>query len=312
MKAAQINEYGSSEVIQVSTDVPVPEPGEGQVLVAVQAAGVNPFDIIVRRGDARGMAELNFPATLGGDFAGVVSELGDAAQGFAVGDEVYGQAGALSGQGSFAELVPVNSTSVALKPKNADFVMAAAAPLVGVSAYQALVEGLDVQAGQKILIHGGAGGIGSVAIQLAKHMGAYVAATAAKDDLDFVKGLGADEPIDYESQDFSALLKDYDAVYDTVGGETYTKSFDVLKPGGKIVSMKEQANEALAEEKGVQAAYQFTQVNTERLSKLAELIDSGVIKIHVDKVFSLEEAGEAMAYLEAGSHRGKVVLQVKD
>jgi alcohol dehydrogenase len=311
MEAAQISEYGTAEVIKVNTEAKKPAAGEGQVLVGVRAASVNPFDNIVRQGHARAMKELDFPATLGGDFAGVVVELGDAAQGFSVGDEVYGQANALSGHGSFAEFVPVNTSSAATKPKTADFVMSAAAPLTGVSAYQAIVETLEVQNGQKILIHGGAGGIGSLAIQLAKHLGAYVATTAAADDLDFVKELGADEAIDYKTQDFFTLLQGYDAVFDTVGGETYSKSFSVLKEGGKIVSMKEQPNEELAKEKGIAATYQFTQVNTERLNKLAELIDGGVITVHIDRVFELGEVSEAMAYLESGQHRGKVVVKVK-
>ena len=312
MKAAQIAEYGGPELVKEVEGITEPKPGEGQVAIEVYAASVNPFDNIVRSGQARQMKELEFPATLGGDFAGVVRELGDAAQGFQVGDEVYGQANALSGQGSFAEVVPVNTDSLALKPKNTDFIATAALPLVGVSAYQALVEGLGVQSGQKILVHGGAGGIGSVAIQLAKHLGAYVAATAAADDISFVSKMGADEVIDYETQDFSTILKDYDAVYDTVGGDTYTKSFAVLKQGGKIVSMKEQPNEELAKQKDAEAIYQFTRVTTERLQKLAELVDSGVIKVNIDRVFPLEQAGEALAYLEAGKHRGKVVIKITD
>lgn len=311
MRAAQISEYGPPEVVSVKGEAEKPHAGEGQLLIEVHAASINPFDNIVRQGYARSMKEIDFPATLGGDFAGVVVELGDAAQGFSVGDEVYGQANALSGQGSFAELVPVNTSSAAPKPRSADFVMAAAAPLTGVSAYQALVETLNVQNGQKVLIQGGAGGIGSLAIQLAKHLGAYVATTAAKDDLDFVKELGADEAIDYKTQDFSTLLSEYDAVFDTVGGETYTKSFTVLKQGGKFVSMK-NAPEGFTPPAGIEATDQFTRVTTERLSKLSELIDNGVLTIHIDKIFLLEQVSEAMAYLESGQHRGKVVLKVKD
>lgn len=310
VKAAQIAEYGGPEVIKVKQDASEPQPGEGQVLVAVHAASVNPFDSIVRDGQARSMKELDFPATLGGDFAGIVSELGDAAEGFKEGDEVYGQAGALSGDGSFAEYVPVNTSSLALKPKNVDFVTAAALPLAGVSAYQALVEGLDLQNGQKILIHGGAGGIGSLAIQLAKHLGAYVATTAAGEDLDFARELGADELIDYTAEDFTQRLQGYDAVFDTVGGEAYAKSFKILKPNGKFVSMK-HAPEGFTLPQGVAVIDQFTRVTTQRLDKLTELVEGGVIKVNVDKTFPLEQTGEAMAYLEAGRHRGKVVIQVK-
>jgi alcohol dehydrogenase len=311
MKAAQISTYGGPEVVQTTQDAPEPQPGEGQVVVEVRAASVNPFDNIVRAGFARQMKELDFPATLGGDFAGVVSEIGDAAQGFDKGDEVYGQAGALSGNGSFAEFVPVNTTAIALKPKGVDFATAAALPLTGVSAYQAIIEGINLQEGQKILIHGGAGGIGSLAIQLAKHIGAYVATTVATDDKDFAAELGADEVIDYQTSDFADSLNGYDAVFDTVGGETYIKSFKVLKTGGVIVSMKEQPNEELAKPKDVTAIYQFTQVNTDRLNKLTELVEGDVLKVHVDKIFPLEQVGDAMAYLEAGKHRGKVVIEVK-
>jgi len=311
VKAAQIVGYGGPDVLRITQDAAEPEAGEGQVLVEVYAASVNPFDNIVRSGHARSMKELDFPATLGGDFAGVISELGDAVDGFAEGDEVYGQAGALSGNGSFAEYVPVNVTSLARKPKNVDFVTAAALPLTGVSAYQALVEGLELQNGQKILIHGGAGGIGSLAIQLAKHIGAYVASTAATEDVDFVRELGADEVIDYQTEDFAKILQNYDAAFDTIGGETYTKSLSVLKPGGRFVSMK-NAPEGFTPPEGITVTDQFTRVTTERLNKLAELVEDGIFKVNVDKIFPLEQTGEAMAYLEAGHHHGKVVVTIKD
>ena len=164
---------------------------------------------------------------------------------------------------------------------------------------------------QKILIHGGAGGIGTIAIQLARHLGAYVATTASAKDLQHVKELGADEAIDYRNQSFENMLHDYDAVYDTVGGETYVKSFRVLKRSGIIVSMVEQPNSELMEQYGVNAIGQFTQVSSERLSKLAELADKRVIKVHVDRTFPLEQAGEALAYLQNGHPQGKVVLKLK-
>jgi len=311
MKAAQINEYGKKEVLKTATDAPKPQPQAGQVLVEVYAAGVNPFDWKVREGLARQMAEVPFPATLGGDFAGKVAELGEGVSGFNVGDEVYGQAGALSGLGSYAEFTPAKAESVAYKPKSVDFITAAALPLAGVSALQALIDHANVQSGQKVLIHGGAGGIGSLAVQLAKHLGAYVAATAAVEDSDFVKDLGADEVIDYKNQAFETLLTDYDVVYDTIGGETFTKSYQILKPGGKIVSMTEQPNEELDKKFNVSSISQFSQVTTERLNKLAELVDSGIIKAQVDKVFSLDEAAEALAYIQDGKHHGKVVIKVK-
>jgi NADPH:quinone reductase-like Zn-dependent oxidoreductase len=254
---------------------------------------------------------LNFPATLGGDFSGVVTELGEDVKDLKVGDEVYGQANAAGGQGSFAEFTPAAATQVALKPKSIDFVTAAAVPLVASSAYQALVEHAKLQSGQKILIHGGAGGIGSIAIQLAKHIGAHVTATASSDDIDFVKSLGADEAIDYKTQKFEELLKDYDVVYDTVGGETTTKSFAVLKNGGVLVSMASQPDQDLAKQKDITAISQQTKPTADKLQKIADQIDNGAIKINVDKAFPLDQAADALEYLQNGHPRGKVVIKVK-
>jgi NADPH:quinone reductase-like Zn-dependent oxidoreductase len=310
MKAAQINQYGGKEVVTLNQDTLKPSPSTDQVLVEVKAAGVNPFDITVREGNARQMAELNFPATLGGDVAGVVAEVGSDVTGFEVGQEVYGQAGALSGQGSFAEFTPVAAKQLATKPKSVDFQTAAALPLVAASAYQALVDHMNLQAGQKILIHGGAGGIGSIAIQLAKHLGAYVATTAKDAEADFVKSLGANEVIDYTSQDFSNILSDYDAVFDTVGCETNQKSYNILKTGAAFVSMIEQPDEAKVAEKQLNYTTQFTRVTTERLTKIAEHVDNGLVKAKLDKTFSLEQAAEALEHLKTGSPKGKVVIVV--
>ncbi len=311
MKAAQINEYGGQDVVVVTNNAPKPEPATGQVLVEVHAASVNPFDVKVRDGLVKQVAELHFPATLGGDVAGTVASVGEGVEGFEVGQAVYGQANALSGQGSFAEFTPVKAESLAAKPAQIDFTNAAAIPLVGVSAYQALVDHMQLQAGQKILIHGGAGGIGSIAIQLAKHLGAYVATTASSGDTDFVKGLGADAVIDYTSQDFAAILKDYDAVYDVIGGETFRKSLQILKTGGTLVSMVEKENEALAKQYGVTIIGQFTRTTTERLTKLAQLIDEGAMKVKIDKTFPLDAAADALEYVKTGHPHGKVVITVK-
>ena len=311
MKAAVLVGYGGPEVIQITTDRPKPVLAEGQVLVEVHAASVNPFDIKVREGNARSMAELEFPAVPGGDFAGIVAAVASDTTGFEVGQAVYGQAAALSGNGSFAEFTPVKASSLGPKPDSLDFVAAAAAPLVTVSAYQALVKHMNLSAKQKVLIHGGAGGIGSMAIQLAKHLGAYVATTVSSADEAFAKNLGADEVIDYRSQDFSAVLKEFDAVYDTVGGDTYANSYKVLRPGGIIVSMVEQPNEELAKHYQVKPVYQFTHVTTEKLVAVAKLIDEGVLTVPVDKTFTLEHAGEAFEYLKTGHPKGKVVITVR-
>ena len=311
MKAAQITKYGDEEAVVTNADVTKPVAGIGQVVVEVHAAGVNPFDYKVREGMMASMKQLDFPATLGGDFAGVITEVGERVSGFEVGEAVYGMAGALSGQGSFAEFAPIAVESIGPKPKSLDFVMAAALPLAAVSAYQALVDHASLQAGQKILVHGGSGGIGSLVIQIAKHMGAYVAATASSDSADFVKSLGADEVIDYNSQDFSTLVHDYDAVFDPIGGETNKKSYTILKPGGALVSMVEQVDEALAAQYKVHYTTEFTRVTTERLAEIAALVDDGTLKVAVDKVFNLDEAAAALEYVKTGHPNGKVVIKIE-
>jgi NADPH:quinone reductase-like Zn-dependent oxidoreductase len=258
------------------------------------------------------MMPLQFPAIMGGDFSGVVTEVGGGVSELSVGDEVYGQAGViLGGSGSFAEYALASAQNVAKKPKNISHEEAASLPLAGVSATQALLENIDLKKGQKILIHGGAGGIGSFAIQIAKYLGAYVYTTASTKDAEYVKELSADNVIDYKSQKFEDIAKDCDAVFDLIGGETYTRSFDVLKKGGVIVSMAEQPNKELMEKYGVQAVNQFTQPTRERLEKLTGLLEQGAVKVHIDKIFSLDEASEALSYMETGHPKGKIVLRVK-
>lgn len=309
MKAVQIESYGGSQVIKIN-NAERPTLTEGHIIVEVKAAGVNPVDWKIREGYLKGMMTLNFPATLGGDFSGVVVEA-DGKQ-FKKGDEVFGQAGLWrGGSGSFAEFAAADINTVSLKPKKVNHVEAAALPLAAVSAYQVLVEHIKLSKGKKILIHGGAGGIGTFAIQIAKNVGAYVSSTAATQDLEYVKDLGADEVIDYKKQAFETTAKDYDAVFDTVGGETYTKSFTILKNGGIIVSMVEQANEGLMKQYGVTSIGQYTQINPEVLGKIAGLVENGVLKVHVDKTFPLEKTAEALDYLQNGNPKGKVVIKLK-
>jgi alcohol dehydrogenase len=308
--------YGSSEVVEINQNAAAPnDPSDGKVLVKVKAAGVNPIDWKIREGYMQQMIPLQFPSTLGMDFSGTIEKVGAGVSGFNVGDdEVYGQASVTrGGSGAFAEIALANADSIAHKPKSLNHQEAAGLPLVGVSAWQALVETIGLTDGQKkILIHGGAGGIGSIAIQLAKRLGAYVATTASTNDKQFVKELGADEVIDYKTQTFEDLLPhDYDAVFDTVGGETYKRSFEVLKRGsGMIVSMLEQPNQQLMEQFGVKAIFQFTQVNRERLTKLAQWVDQNNIRVNVDRTFPLEEAGKALDYQKDVHPRGKVVLAI--
>jgi alcohol dehydrogenase len=313
MKSAQLKGYGSSEVIEINRNTPTPnDPSEGKVLVRVKAAGVNPSDWKFRDGFFQQMMPLQFPSTLGWDFSGVIEKVGQGVSDFNQGDEVYGQAAEpTGGSGAFAEIALANASSIAHKPKTSSLQQAAGLPLVGVSAWQALVETIGLTKGQKILIHGGAGGIGSIAIQLAKHLGSYVATTVSTNDKQFAKELGADEVIDYKTQTFEDILPhDFNAVFDTVGSETYTRSFKVLKKGGMIVSMLEQPNQQLMEQFGLKAVFQFTQVNRDRLTKLAQWVDQNNIRVNVDKTFPLEEAGKALDYQKDAHPRGKVVLAI--
>jgi len=312
MKAAQINRYGGNEVVEINKNAPAPAVTGGHLLIEVYAAGVNPVDWKIREGYMRQMVPLKFPATLGGDFSGIVAEVGEGVPGFKRGDEIFGQASITrGGSGSFAEFATADVNTTAHKPGILGHVEAAALPLTGVSAWQALVDHIGLSMGKKILIHGGGGGIGSMAIQIARHLGAYVATTVSLKDMEYARELGADEVIDYKNQSFEDILHDYDAVFDTVGGETYTRSYRVLKRGGIIVSMLEQPNQDLMKQYGVKAIGQLTQVTGERLSKLAELADKRVIKVHVEKTFPLEEAKEALAFQQNGHPRGKVVLKIK-
>ncbi|MDQ3968845.1 MAG: NADP-dependent oxidoreductase [Thermoproteota archaeon] len=313
MKSTQIKRYGGSKAVEINQSTPAPnDPSAGKVLVTVKAAGVNPADWKVREGYFQQMTPLQFPSTLGMDFSGVIEKVGEGVNGFNQDDGVYGDAAAIrGGSGAFAEMALANEDSIAHKPKTLSHEEAAGLPLVGVSAWQALVETIGLSGGQKILIHGGAGGIGSIAIQLAKHNGAYVATTVSTNDKEFVQQLGANEAIDYKTQTFEDLLPhDYDAVFDTVGGETYTRSFNVLKKGGIIVSMLEQPNQELMHRFGVRAKHQFTKVNRERLTRLAQWVDQNNIHVNIDRTFPLDEAGKALDYQRDVHPRGKVVLQV--
>jgi NADPH:quinone reductase-like Zn-dependent oxidoreductase len=313
MKSVQINRYGGGEVIEINQNIPEPTVSAGKVLVNVKAASVNPADWKIREGGLQQMIQLQFPSTLGMDFSGIIKQAGEGVSNseFNHGDEVYGQAGVVNGgSGAFAEMALAKTESIANKPKRLSHAEAAALPLVGVSAWRALMENIGLSKDKKILIHGGAGGIGSIAIQLAKHLGAYVATTVSTNDKQFVQELGADQVIDYKTQNFEDLLHDYDSVFDTVGGETYKRSFKVLKKGGIIVSMLEQPNSELMDHHGVKAIFQFTQADRERLTKVAKWVDQNNIKVNVDKTFSLDEAANALDYQKDVHPRGKIVLTV--
>ena len=268
MKALQLLNYGQALVVEEAAK---PVPTADEVLVEVSAVSVNPFDYKLAGGVYEQYIPLSLPATLGGDVSGVVVEVGQDAKGFEVGQEVYGLANAAGGQGSFAEFVSVNAEKLSAKPSSIDFSIAAALPLAAVSAYQALADHINLQPGQKILIHGGSGGIGSLAIQIAKDLGAYIATTVSSDNIDYVKSLGADEVIDYKTQKFEEVIKDFDAVFDTVGGDTLAKSYSVLKKGGILVSMG-QVNADTAKQLSINAFGQMTVTDTTHLNRLTELV----------------------------------------
>ena len=316
MKSAQIKTYGDNEVVEINPTAPsLNDPSEGMVLVRVKAAGVNPSDWKLREGFFKQMVPLQFPATLGMDFSGVVEKVGEGvASDLKQGEEVYGQTGVMAGgSGAFAEMALAKADKISHKPKTLSHEQAAGLPTVGVSAWQALIETMELGKGQKILIHGGAGGIGSISIQLANHLGAHVATTVSTDDTEFVKDLGASELVDYKTQKFEDVLPhDYDAVFDTVGGETYTRSFKILKRDrGVLVSMLEQPVQELMDQFGVKAAFLFSQANRERLTKLAEWVDQNNIRVNVERIFPLEEAPAALDYQRDVHPRGKIVLAMQ-
>lgn len=313
MKAVQIKKYGGNNSVEINKDAPMPVLPADHVLIKAKAAGINPADWKTREGYFKEVAPLRLPATLGGDVAGVVVQTPDGDSNFKKGDEVFGYGSAMSGgTGAFAEIVSVETKKIAKKPLKADFVEAAALPLAGISAFDVILNKMNLSSGHKILIHGGAGGIGSLAIQLAKQRDAYVATTVNEHDFGFVKSLGADEIINYKTQEFEEIIKDYDRVFDTVGGSVYTRSFQVLKPGGIIVSMLEKPSKELMKKYGVSALMESTDkhINTENLSKLADLVDRGLMHVHVDRVFPLEQADKALEYQEHGHPQGKVVLAI--
>lgn len=312
MKAVQARNYGGPEVVEVN-DISVPVPKEGQVQVDVYSASLNPFDLTLLSGVLKDKTNLTLPFTLGGDFAGVISQVGEKVEDYKIGNEVYGTANVMGGgSGSFAQITSANTGNISHKPKKVSFDEAAALPLVGSSAVQAIIDHIKLQNNTKILIHGGAGGIGHIAIQIASNVvGAHVSTTVSTEDIDFVKSLGANGVIDYKNQDFEGLIKEYDAIFDTVGGEVTNKSLNCLRRGGILVTMIGEPDQDKASELGVTAIRQGTKNNTEHLSKLAEFVDAGKIKVNIDKVFPLDEAVKAVEYKKASHPKGKIVIKVR-
>jgi len=311
MKAVTIHEFGGPEVLQVE-DVEKPTPKENEVLVEVHASSLNPVDEKSISPDSYYRSSMHLPVTPGMDIAGIVEVVGSKVKNIRVGDHVFGQASVLQkGSGAFAEFAVTPGDSIALMPSNLSFVEAAAAPLAACSAYEAIVERMALKANQKVLIHGGSGGIGSFAIQLAKYMGAYVTATAADEGVTFAKKIGADSVVNYKTDLFEESGREYHAVLDTVGGETYDKSFEVLKKDGILVSMLVKPNEELMEKFGVRAELLMTKVNSKVLGEIANLIAQGFLKVHIDRVYPLERTKEAYQAKEHAKILGKIAIDVK-
>lgn len=307
MKAAIIREYGQEVEI---TEIPKPELLADAVLVEVHSSSINPVDNIIRAGYMKEYIPIKFPFTMGFDVSGVIVEVGSDVSDFKKGDEVYARPSGQLG-GTIAEYTVVNEKELALKPANISHLEAASIPLVGLTAWQALVAKGKLQKDQKVLIHAGSGGVGTLAIQMAKQVGAYVASTTSTTNVKMVKKLGADEVIDYKKQNFEELLSDYDLVIDMMGGEILEKSFKVLKKGGTLVSIKGQDTNDLAKQYGVQFESFFMWPSGEMLTELALFISDGVLKPVIDRSYSIDETQKAYDYLQTGRVKGKVVIAVK-
>ncbi|WP_329407125.1 NADP-dependent oxidoreductase [Nocardia vinacea] len=328
MKAFIVESYGKDGLR--AADVPEPSVGRRDVLVQVRAASINPLDKMVRNGEFKQLLKYKRPFILGHDVSGVVSEVGADVRAFKVGDEVYARPRDLR-IGTFAESIAIDEDDVALKPQSLSFDQAAAVPLVALAAWQTLVDVADVKPGQKVLIHAGAGGLGSTVIQVAKHLGAYVATTAHTKDVEKVRALGADEVIDYTKQDFSEVLTGYDLALDSLGGPNLEKSLTVLRRGGLAISVvgppdpsfAAQVGQPLlapvmallsrkirkqAKKQGVRYSFFFMKANGAQLNQLATLYDNGTLRPMLDRTFPFDQTLEAMTYVEQGRANGKIVV----
>lgn len=314
MKAVQIHRYGEPEVL-VYEDAPIPAIQSGQVLVQVHAAGVNPVDWKTRRGSgvAGGLGEHPFPLILGWDISGVVVEVADDVQTFAIGDNVYGMVNFPNRGVAYAEYGAASVVELARKPANLSHEEAAALPLAGLTAWQGLFTNGNLEAGQTVLIQAGAGGVGHLAVQLAKWKGAHVIATASGKNVGFVRGLGADEVIDYRTTPLEDAIHDVDLVIEGVGAATLTSSIGLVKSGGKVISIVAYPTEeqkALAHTAGVHLQRPMVYANATDLSAISELVAAGIVRPVVGATFPLSEAARAHELSETGHARGKIVLRV--
>jgi NADPH:quinone reductase-like Zn-dependent oxidoreductase len=333
MRALVFKRYGGLDQVAFA-DIPRPVPKPDEILVQVHAAGLNPVDYKIRDGKMKAILRFQLPATLGSDLAGVVVEVGHSVTRFKPGDAVFASIDGLR-MGALAELAVVAENAAALKPAHLDFVQAASIPMVGLTAWQVLKERAHIKPGHKVFIPAGAGGIGTFAIQLAKYLGAEVATTTSAGNVHLVRSLGADEVIDYQKQKFEDVLRDYDAVLDTLGGESLEKSFQILRPKSFVVSIVGPPDAAfgrtkgmnflmvfvlwllsrkmnrLAKKRGVEYSFLLINPDGSQLAEIGELLEVGSIRPVIDKVFPFDQTKEALAYLDAGRAKGKVVVQVQ-
>ena len=333
MKAFRVERYGKKQKLQLE-QIAEPILKENDAMVKVYAASVNQLDSKIKNGDFKLILPYKTPFTLGHDVAGVVTKVGTRVMKFKVGDEVYARPADHS-IGAFAEYISINENDLALKPKDISMEEAASIPLVGLTAWQALVEKADVKKGQKVFIQAGSGGVGTFAIQLAKHLGATVATTTSTNNMAFVKSLGADIVVDYKKEDFETILKDYDVVLNSQDTQTLEKSLRILKPNGKVVSISGPPDMDFAKEigaswfvkliikllssgikkkakrLGVNFSFLFMRAEGNQLSEITSLINAGIIRPVVDKVFPFEQTNEALAYVESGRAKGKVVIKLR-
>jgi len=310
MKAIVIHEYGGPEILKYE-DVPRPEPEDDQLLVRVVAAGVNPVDGMIRSGLFAKNGSRAFPIILGGDVAGVVEKTGSKVTKFKAGDPVFAYV-SLDNSGGYAQYALVKEGEAAPKPKSLTYVEAAAVPIVALTAWQALIDSAKLSAGQTVLIHGGSGGVGSFAVQIAKARGARVIATASTANQDLLKQLGADVAIDYTKTKFEDVAKNVDVVLDSVGKDTLARSYGVVKKGGFIVTLVARIDQAELDKHGIRGASLGVEPDRNELSEIGKLIDEKKIKVIVSQTFPLSEAIKAQEQIATGHTRGKIVLKVAD
>lgn len=303
MKAVIISEYGNNDVVRI-VNIERPEPKAGEMVVKVHAAGVNPIDWKIRSGAGQRLG-MTLPIRMGGELVGVIEAIGAGVEGFATGEAVFG----MVHTGAFAEHAAVKAADMVRIPSNLDFVKAAALPLAGSTAWQAIFDEAGLSAGQRLLITNSSGGVGSLAVQFAKARGAHVTAVASARNEAFVRGLGADAFIDYTSQPFEHAARDMDVVFDTMGGETFQRAFQVLRKGGFMVTVVAFPGYE-AERHGVRVKRSFTLPSARNLAAIRNLAEAGTVTPHVDTVLPLAEVGQALALSEQGRTRGKIVLDI--